>query len=130
MSKPIHLGVVNGRLTPCPTSPNCVSTQAESESQHLAPLRLRGSPQEAIEALAAVVARVPRTRIVTKTENYLHAEFITAIFRFVDDVEFLIDSAEGVIHFRSASRIGHWDLGANRRRMERIRRDWEQGASR
>jgi uncharacterized protein (DUF1499 family) len=39
----------------------------------------------------------------------------------VDDVEFRIDGAAGVIHVRSASRKGYWDLGVNRRRVETIR---------
>ena len=33
----------------------------------------------------------------------------------------LLASAAGVIHVRSASRTGYWDLGANRRRVETIR---------
>lgn len=60
---------------------------------------------------------MPRTRIVEESENYLRVEFTTAIMRYVDDVEFLIDDSAGVVHFRSASRVGYSDMGANRKRM-------------
>ena len=55
------------------------------------------------------------------TDEFLHIEFTSKIFRFVDDVEFYFDEP-GVIHFRSASRIGHSDMGVNRDRMEEIER--------
>jgi len=66
-----------------------------------------------------------RVRIVTAGETYLHAEFTSAVFRFVDDVEFLLDDAEKVVHVRSASRVGHSDLGVNRKRVEALREAFE-----
>ena len=54
-------------------------------------------------------------------DEFLHIEFTSKIFRFIDDVEFYFDKP-GVIHFRSASRIGHSDMGVNRDRMEEIER--------
>jgi len=70
----------------------------------------------------AVLGVIPRMVIITETESYLHAEATSLIFRFRDDVEFVIDQQANVIHFRSASRVGHSDLGANRVRMEEIRK--------
>jgi len=57
---------------------------------------------------------------------YLHVEFRSTLFRFVDDVEFVIDEPQGLIHIRSASRVGYSDLGANRKRMEKIRLAFQQ----
>jgi len=71
--------------------------------------------------IKAVIEGQSRTQIVSVSDDYLHAEFTSAIFRFVDDVECLIDAANQTIHIRSASRVGYWDLGANRRRVERLR---------
>jgi uncharacterized protein (DUF1499 family) len=68
-----------------------------------------------------VIGAVPRLKIVTESGDYLHAEATSLIFRFVDDVEFFVDREAKVIHFRSASRVGHSDLGVNRARMENIR---------
>ncbi len=126
--KPTNLGVTSGKLAPCPASPNCVCTQANDPGHRMEPLSFTGSPAEAKARLKAVLAEFPRVRIVAETDNYLHAEFTSLIFRFVDDVEFLIEP-EGTIQFRSASRAGRSDLGVNRARMEAIRRAFEQKSS-
>ena len=123
---PENLGVVNGRLAACPSSPNCVSTQATDAEHHIEPIPFDETPDQAIERLKKVIAAVPRLKIVTETGDYLHVEATSMIIRFVDDVEFLVDREAKVIHFRSASRVGHSDLGANRARMERIREAFQQ----
>lgn len=92
----------------------------------MAPLAFAGTPAEAMQTLVEILEAAPRVRLVAQDDRYLHAEFVTKLLRFVDDVEFLLDEAAGVIHFRSASRAGHWDLGANRRRMERIRHELQR----
>jgi uncharacterized protein (DUF1499 family) len=120
--RPDNLGVTDGKLRPCPPSPNCVCTQAEDELHRTEPLTFADSPDAAMARLKTVVLLQPRVRIVTATDTYLYAEFTTALLRFVDDVEFYVDAGQKVIHFRSASRIGYSDLGANRKRMETIRR--------
>ena len=81
-----------------------------------------GSAADAMARLKRVLAAMPRVRVVTETETYLHAESTSLVFRFVDDVEFLIDPEARVVHFRSASRAGRADLGVNRARMEAVRR--------
>lgn len=109
------------RLSPCPSSPNCVSTLAADVRHAIAPLRYRKSRAEAKEALKEVVRAFPRTTLVEEDESYLHYEFTSLLFRFVDDVEFCFDDEAKIVHFRSASRTGYGDLGVNRRRMEEIR---------
>lgn len=84
------------------------------------PLRFSGSAAQAIDRVAGLLAKMPRVRVVEQRENYLHAVFSSLIFRFRDDVEFLADEQSGLLHFRSASRLGYYDFGANRRRMERL----------
>ena len=111
----------NRTLSPCPSSPNCVSTQAQDERHAIAPFRYRKSRAEAKEALKEIIRSLPRTKLVNEDETYLHYEFTSLLFRFVDDVEFLFDDNTKTIHFRSASRTGYGDLGVNRRRMEEIR---------
>jgi uncharacterized protein (DUF1499 family) len=108
-------------LSPCPSSPNCVSTQAQDESHAIAPLRYQKTRAEAKEALKAIIRTLPRTTLVEEDDTYLHYEFTSLLLRFVDDVEFLFDDEAKTIHFRSASRTGYGDLGVNRRRMEEIR---------
>jgi uncharacterized protein (DUF1499 family) len=88
-------------------------------------LRFSGGAEEAWGRLGALLTAWPRTRVVTATGSYVHAECHSRIFRFVDDVEFLLDRAAGVIHVRSASRAGHSDLGVNRARVEALRRAFD-----
>lgn len=108
-------------LRPCPSSPNCVSTQATDERHSIAPIRYYKSRAEAKEALKAAIHSLPRVKLVEEDESYLHYEFASRLFRFVDDVEFLFDDGTKTVHFRSASRTGYGDFGVNRRRMEEIR---------
>ena len=69
---------------------------------------------------------MPEATIIEEQDDYLYAEFRSRIFRFVDDVEFAVDNENNEVHFRSASRVGHSDLGVNRARMERIQREFSQ----
>jgi uncharacterized protein (DUF1499 family) len=115
------LGPADGALQPCPASPNCVCSCSNDDAHRTAPLRYAGDADHAWQALGRAVASMARVDIVRDDGSYMHATFTSAIFRFVDDVEFLIDRQAGVIHMRSASRVGYYDLGANRRRVEAIR---------
>ena len=108
-------------LAPCPSSPNCVSTQAQDEGHAIDPFRYRKSRAEAKEALKEVARSLPRTKLIEEDESYLHYEFTSQLLRFVDDVEILFDDETKTIHFRSASRIGYGDWGVNRARMEQVR---------
>lgn len=125
-SPPASLGVVNGHLADCPPLPNCVCTQARDPAHQVEPLRFTDSPAEAMQRLKAILTDMPRTKIITSDDCYLRAECTSLVFRFVDDVEFLRDPATRTIHFRSASRVGKSDLGVNRRRMEAIRKKFDE----
>lgn len=118
------LGPVDGRLRACPDSPNCVSSQAPDAGHRVDPLPAGRDPAAALPGLRAVIEGMPRTQIVSAQGDYLHATFTSALFRFVDDLELLLDRGAGVVHVRSASRIGYSDLGANRKRVEAIRQAW------
>ena len=118
------LGINNGGLMPCPKTPNCMNSQAVDEKHHIQPIRYPGTSQDARSRLLQILESEKRTKILTAKDNYIRAEFMSALFRFVDDVEFYFPKEhadETVIHIRSASRIGYSDFGANRKRIERIR---------
>ena len=124
--QPAKLGVRDGRLMPCPNLPNCVCSYAENPQHAIEPLRFSGSAREAMKKLERLVASQSRTNVVTIEDDYLHVEYTSAVFRFTDDVEFLLDEGQSVIHMRSASRIGFADLGTNRNRLEKIRAAFEE----
>lgn len=122
------LGVDNGQLTPCPETPNCVSSQAESEQHGIEPMAATGSATAIKNRILKTIDTLPRSEVVTVEDDYIRAEFTSRIMRFVDDVEFYFPDAgsdKTVIHVRSASRLGRSDLGVNRERIEKIRAGFE-----
>jgi len=121
--RPTNLGVKDGKLAACPNTPNCVSSQApDSDTEHkIAPLSYTASPTEAMTRLKSVIQSMERTEIIAEEENYLYAEFTSALMGYVDDVEFFLEPTTGKIQVRSASRLGQSDLGVNRKRIEAIR---------
>ena len=119
--RPTDLGVADSRLAPCPSSPNCVSSHATDKEHRIAALELAVEPAEAWKAVREVVSELSRTRIITATDDYLHAECTSRLMRFVDDLELQLVSDRGTIAVRSASRVGHSDLGVNRERVESLR---------
>ena len=124
--KPDNLGVKDGKLAPCPDTPNCVSTQATDDEHRMEPLRFTDAPGMAWARLVRLVTGMPRSHVRDAGVDYMHVEFSSLVFRFIDDVEFWMDEENQVIHFRSASRVGRSDMGANRKRMEQIQAAWEK----
>jgi uncharacterized protein (DUF1499 family) len=119
--RPTNLGVNNGKLASCPSSPNCVSSQSEDTLHKIEPLTYNTSAAEAMADLKKVIQSQERTTIISESPNYIYAEFKSKLMGYVDDVEFYLDEAAKVIHLRSASRLGQSDLGVNRKRIETIR---------
>ena len=115
------IGINSDRLEPCPSSPNCVVSTNGDEEHQIDPITYQSDRATAKETLLKVLSVVPRTEVIENTDNYIHAESTSRIFKFVDDVDFYFPEDENVIHLRSASRVGESDLGVNRRRMEQIR---------
>lgn len=120
-SRPPGLGLVGERLGDCPSSPNCVSSESSDPGHHIDALGLAGSREDGWKAARDAVAAMPRTRIVTEKDGYLHAECTSALMRFVDDLELHLAPGENAIGVRSASRLGYSDMGVNRRRVESLR---------
>jgi len=116
-----ELGLQDGKLFPCPSTPNCVVSQGADQDHSIEPIAYTRSREEARELLTKVLGVVPRTEIVTRQENYIRVKSTSRILGFVDDTEFYLPEDEPVIHVRAAARLGESDLGVNRRRLEQIR---------
>lgn len=108
-------------LAPCPSSPNCVSSRDPDPARRVDPILFTGDAASGWSRLRKVIAEMKGARIAEEEMGFLHAEFRSALFGFVDDVEFRMDEAAGRIDVRSASRTGYFDFGVNRRRVEEIR---------
>jgi uncharacterized protein (DUF1499 family) len=120
--RPSDLGLKNGRLKPAPRSPNAVSSQADDVQHKIAPLTYQTTRERAMEALVRIIDATPRTHLVTRSADYLDAEYESALLGFVDDVEFYFEPGSKQVQVRSASRVGYSDFGVNRARIEDIRR--------
>jgi uncharacterized protein (DUF1499 family) len=120
--RPTDLGARDGQLKPVPPTPNAVSSSASDPRHRVEPFRYEGDGTVAFGRLRELVTTWPGAQVVSELPGYLHAELTTPWLRFVDDLEFLLDEDRGVIHVRSASRIGYSDLGTNRARVDAIRR--------
>ena len=127
--RPDNLGVKDGRLAPPKRTPNSVSSQADpADAEHyIAPIPFKGDAAAALAAVRKAIESMNGGTVIRQEADYLYAEFRTRIMRFVDDLEFLFDAKAGVIHVRSASRLGRRDFGVNRARVEAIRRRIEGG---
>lgn len=121
--RPDNLGVQDGRLASCGRRLNCVSSQADpgDAQRFVAPIRVTGAAAEAIAAARRAVESMARARVVRAEGNYLHAEFRSKLMGYVDDVELTYDAQAGVLHVRSASRLGRRDFGVNRARVAALR---------
>ncbi|MEN8207377.1 MAG: DUF1499 domain-containing protein [Pseudomonadota bacterium] len=113
-------------LPACPDSPNCVSSLSTDETHYIEPFSYADAPTQAWDRLKAAVLSGKRVTLIEDTGTYLHVEVRSLIFRFTDDVEFLLLDKDKLIHVRSASRTGHSDFGVNRRRVEQIRTRFNQ----
>lgn len=118
--RPAGVGIPSQPLASCPRNPNCVSSLSTDAPHAMPPIRYQGDVASARTRLLDIIRCMDRATIITETEHYIHAEFRSALFGFVDDVEFRFRTEPKAIDFRSASRFGSSDLGVNRRRMERI----------
>ena len=112
-------------LASCPDRPNCVSSLATDRDRRVEPLKIGPDSLAEMERLRSIVASMPGATVVRYGPGFLDAEFRSRIFRFVDDVSFRLGQGDDVIHLRSASRTGYWDLGMNRKRIEEIRRRFQ-----
>ena len=119
--RPDDIGISGAKLAPCPSSPNCVSSDASDSLHDIPPLQFEMSTAEAWPRVQDAVSALPRIQIVKATDVYLHAECKSSLLGFVDDLELQLRPSEGLVAIRSASRVGYSDLGVNRRRVERLR---------
>lgn len=115
-----ELGLQNGELRPCPATPNCVCSEHQVESAYVEPLSYTTTAEEAWIKIKRVIAETGGS-VITEEADYLRVEYQTPLVRYIDDVEFRLDKDNQQIHVRSASRVGQSDMGANRKRVEKIR---------
>ncbi len=121
-SAPSNLGIINGKLAPCPATPNCVSSEASDPQHFIAGITYKSSSSEEAYAIVKQLLLIQKNaKIITETNDYIYAQFTSQLLRFVDDVEFYFRPDAKIVDIRSASRVGESDLGVNRNRIEQIK---------
>ena len=108
-------------LPECPGTPNCVSSLAKDPAKKVEPFILKGDSTRSMALLAGIIKSSSRAAVISSSSDSIIAEY-RSLLGFVDDVLFVLSPDGEVIHVRSASRSGTWDLGVNRRRVEKIRK--------
>ena len=120
-TRPSNLGVKGSRFAACPSSPNCVSSDDADISHRIPAFQLAVPVDVAWRTVRTTIASQPRTKIITETDDYLHAECSSWFFGFVDDLELHLRATRNIVGVRSAARLGHSDFGVNRKRVENLR---------
>lgn len=115
-------------LATCPTSPNCVNSETDSADAHyVKPIVLGQHGDADWENLRALALEIKRSKLLAESEGYLHLQVSSFSRLFRDDLELRLLSERGLVHIRSASRIGYSDFGVNRKRVEALRRALLEG---
>ena len=127
-SRPKMLGIENQKFARddhrSAWKPNWVSsTVAESDTKHyIAPLSFTSNAAKAWSRMVEIATALPRSKVVSKSESYLHVEVASKAMGFTDDLEFSLDVKGSRIHVRSGARLGVRDFGMNRKHVEAMRR--------
>ena len=117
-------GLINHKLSPCPDTPNCINSEFKDDPTHFIDA-LAYKNKKVDEVLVAVRESIQKTggHIIEVNNDYISATYTSKLFRYVDDFEIRVDSEDKNIHFRSASRVGRSDFGANSKRINLIKNE-------
>ncbi len=122
--------LVSGALAPCPDKPNCVCSEfSEATAHYIEPLDYSSAPPEKAWGELLQIIEELGGKVVVANGEYIAATFSSSVFGFIDDVECRLEPSKKRIQIRSASRVGHSDLGVNRKRVEAMTRSFHQRMS-
>jgi uncharacterized protein (DUF1499 family) len=126
-AEPQKIGLNDGKLKPCPDSPNCVSSRDDGDHR-IEPLKINTTQSRNQDRIVAFFKNEYDASIIQRSDTYLRMTVSTTL-GFVDDLEFRYRPENDVVHVRSASRLGHSDLGVNRQRIENLREHLKNDAN-
>lgn len=115
-----HSRAIGSGLPACPPSPNCVNSEIDTE-HFVKPFVLNGDAAEAWLQIKDQVTNSKRTTVVLEQADFIHAEVMSPLRVYTDDLVLRLDADNGVVHLRSSSRLGYYDFGVNRDRVEALR---------
>ena len=111
-------GLSEGKLVRCSKKPNCVCSEfSQSEKHTVEAIDFDRSHLELVKKAVLAIGGNLRQ----ESDQYWAFTFSSSFFGFIDDLEIRYDDNSKKLHFRSSSRVGHSDLGANRKRVELLK---------
>lgn len=115
-------GLIDSKLSRCPASPNCICSEYPEDKPHFTePLDISGyDPERLSQDIRDAIVKSGGKPAATE-KGYIYATYTSSIFRYVDDFEIRIDTSSNLLHIRSASRVGHSDMGANLKRIQQFK---------
>jgi len=77
--------------------------------------------EKAFNELIQIIENTPRLEIIKKEKNYIQAIATSRIMKFIDDIEIKNLNQDNIFQVKSSSRLGIYDLGVNKRRVNTLR---------
>ena len=114
ISYPIKLNAfglvnINDNLSDCKLITNCnFQTWKVDDSE------------KAFIELIQILENTPRLEIINKEKDYIHAIVTSRIMKFIDDIEIKNLNQDNIFQIKSSSRLGIYDLGVNKRRVQTL----------
>ena len=100
----------NDNLSDCKLKTNCIIQTWKVDDS-----------EKAFIELIQILENTPRLEIINKEKNYIHAIATSRIMKFIDDIEIKNLNQDNIFQIKSSSRLGIYDLGVNKRRVQTLR---------
>ena len=100
----------NDNLSDCKLKTNCIIQTWKVDDS-----------EKAFIELIQILENTPRLEIINKEKDYIHAIATSRIMKFIDDIEIKNLNQDNIFQIKSSSRLGIYDLGVNKRRVQTLR---------
>ena len=101
---------INDNLSDCKLKTNCIFQTWKVDDS-----------EKAFIELIQILENTPRLEIINKEKDYIHAIATSRIMKFIDDIEIKNLNQDNIFQIKSSSRLGIYDLGVNKRRVQTLR---------
>ena len=101
---------INDNFSDCKLKTNCIFQTWKVDDS-----------EKAFIELIQILENTPRLEIINIEKNYIHAIATSRIMKFIDDIEIKNLNQDNIFQIKSSSRLGIYDLGVNKRRVQTLR---------
>ena len=101
---------IDDSLSDCKITTNCIFQTWKVDDS-----------EKAFTELIQILENTPRLQIIKKEKHYIQAIATSRIMKFIDDIEIKKINQDNILQVKSSSRLGFYDLGVNKRRVQTLR---------